>query len=93
MAWLVAIAILLDAASTIAGLGLGLAEHGVVAQRLLALLGPAYFAVEAAVLYGLSRVLEKRGVPGKWSQLVASVGPWLAGWSNLGLILRASGVA
>ena len=93
MPWLVALAVIVDAASTILGLGMGLVEHGPVASRLIALLGPAYFAVEYGVLYGLSRVLEARaGLPAAWAQLAASVGPWLAGWTNIGLVLRVSGV-
>jgi len=92
VAWFVAIAVLLDAASTIMGLSLGLPESGPVASRLIALLGPAYFAVEAAVLYGMYRVLESRGLSSSYAQLAAAIGPWLAGWTNLGVILRVSGV-
>jgi len=90
VAWLVALAVIADASSTI--LGLSLPGAGPVAQRLIPVLGVAYFAVEYGVLYGLSRILESRGLPSSYAQLAASVGPWLAGWTNIGLVLRISGV-
>ena len=93
MAWLAAAAVLLDAASTTLGLGLGLGEAGPLASRLLPLMGPGYWALEAAVVLLLRGLLEARGLPRELAALAASVGPWLAGWRNLGILLRAAGVA
>ena len=46
-----------------------------------------------AVLYDLSRILEAgAGLSREWASAIAAVGPWLAGWSNIGLILRLAGV-
>ena len=88
MAWLVVVTVLLDAASTILGLGLGLPESGPVASRLLPLMGPVYFAVELGVVYGLNRLLRYTGHEGHRAATVASLGPWLAGWHNMGLLVR-----
>ena len=88
MAWLVVAAVLLDAASTILGLSLGLGESVPVASRLLPLIGPVYFALELGMVYGLYRVLLHAGVPGHWAALAAALGPWTAGWANTGLLLR-----
>ena len=63
MAWVVALAVLVDAASTVLGLSLGLGEAGPLASWLLPLIGPLYWPIEAAVLYGLYRLLEARGPP------------------------------
>ena len=92
MAWLVVLAVLVDTASTILGLSLGLGEAGPVASRLLPLMGPLYWPLEAAVLYGLYRLLRRAGVPRGLASALAALGPWLAGWANLGLLL-AAGVA
>ena len=88
MAWLVVVAVLLDAASMILGLSLGLPEAGPAASRLMPVLGPVYFGLELALLLGLYRVLAWAGVPGHWAALAAAVGPWTAGWHNTGLLLR-----
>lgn len=50
MAWIVVIAVILDFSSTLLGFRLGLAERGLVAGRLLPVLGAAYFVFELAVL-------------------------------------------
>ena len=90
--WIVAVAVLLDAASTIVGLARGAPEAGPVASRLLPLLGPAYFGVELGVLYGLARVLEERaGLPRSLASALAALGPWTAGWHNLALLIRLGG--
>jgi len=68
------------------GLSLGLSEAGSVAARLIPVVGVAYFAEEAAILYGFARIFESRGVPGEWAQLAAGIVPWLASWHNLGVI-------
>ena len=87
---LVFLSVALDALSTSLGLSVGLAESGPLASRLLAVLGVAYFAVEAAVLYGLYLLLRLR-LPRDWAALAVAVGPWLAGWRNLGLAMRLLG--
>ncbi len=88
MAWIVFLAVLIDFSTTILGLKLGLAERGLVAARLLPVTGVAYFAVEAAVVYGLHYTLRRAGLDSQQAALAASVGPWLAGWHNLAVILR-----
>ena len=80
MAWLVAIALLLDLSTTILGLSLGIPEGGPVASRILAVWGvPGYAALEAGVTFSLYYVLRRRA-PG-WERL-AALGPWLASWAN-----------
>ena len=92
MTWLVVAAVLLDAASTIAGLARGAPEAGPVASRLLPLLGPAYWAVEAAVVHGLARILEERArLPRSLASALAVLGPWTAAWHNLALLIRGGG--
>ena len=91
MAWLVVLAVILDFSSTLVGLKLGLAERGLVAGRLLPVLGVAYFVFEFTVLYSLYYVLGKTGLSREWAAAIVAVGPWLAGWSNIGLILRVAG--
>ena len=86
MAWLVAVALLLDFTTTIAGLSLGLPEAGPIASRLMALFGVAYFALEAGVIYTLYRVLAKR-IGSIYAQ-IAALGPWLAGWHNIIVLAR-----
>ena len=86
MAWLVALALLLDMATTVIGLSLGLPEGGPVASRVLAVWGvPGYAALEAGAVYSLYYILRRRA-PG-W-EAFSALGPWLAAWSNIGLILR-----
>ena len=87
MAWLAAAAVLLDAASSTLGLSLGLGEAGPLASRLLPVLGLAYWPLELGVVLGLRWLLEARGLPRSLASALAAVGPWLAGWRNLGLLL------
>ncbi len=91
MAWLVVVAVLLDFSSTLLGLKLGLAERGLIAGRLLPVMGVAYFLLEYAVLYSLYYAMSRIGLPKQWAAAVAAVGPWLAGWHNLALLLRLGG--
>ena len=86
--WVVMLAVLVDAASTIVGLSMGLREGGLLATRLIGVLGIAYFAVEAGILYTLYRLLRDRIGSNDYAALIASLGPWLAGWHNIGLVLR-----
>lgn len=88
MAWLVAVALLLDFATTILGLSLGLPEAGPVATRLMSIIGIAYFALEAAVIYTLYRVLAKR-IGSIYAQ-IAALGPWLAAWHNALVLARVA---
>jgi len=90
MAWLVALALILDMATTIAGLSLGLPEQGPVARRVIAVLGiPGYAGVEAGAVYSLYYVLGKTRAR-EWAPL-AGLGPWLAGWANLYHIIMYKG--
>ena len=90
--WIVAVAVLLDAASTIAGLARGAPEAGPVASRLLPLLGPAYWAVEAVVVHGLARILEERArLPRSLAAALSTVGPWTAAWHNIAVLARLGG--
>jgi len=55
--FLLALAVLLDAATTSLGLALGSAENGPLASRLLPRLGALYWLLELAVVYTLHGVL------------------------------------
>lgn len=83
--------VLLDGLTTILGLLLGLSEGGLVASRLLYVLGSLYFSLEYLVLSGLFLVLEGYRVPCHAGLLTVGVGPWLAAWHNLGVLLGAVG--
>jgi len=90
MAWLVALALLLDFSTTIIGLGLGIPEGGPVASRILAVWGiPGYAGVEAGAVFSLYYIIRRRA-PG-WERL-AALGPWLAGWANLYHIIIYKGI-
>lgn len=89
MAWLVAVALLLDFTTTVIGLSLGLPEAGPVATRLMSIIGIAYFTVEATIIYTLYRVLAKR-IGSIYAQ-IAALGPWLAAWHNI-IVLAKGGV-
>ena len=91
MAWLVVIAVLLDFSSTLLGLHSGLAERGLIAGRLMPVLGVAYFLLEYAVLYSLYYAMGRAGLSREWAAAIAAVGPWTAGWHNLALLLRPGG--
>ena len=81
---------LLDAATTSLGLALGLPEAGPLASRLLPPLGPLYWPLQQLALQLLYRLPERRlGDPGL-AEAIAALGPWAAGWHNLGLILRVA---
>jgi len=91
VAWLVALALLLDFSTTVIGLGLGLPEAGPVASRILAVWGiPGYAAVEAGVVYSLYYILRKIPHTREWAAL-AALGPWLAAWLNAYHILGVLG--
>lgn len=89
---LIFLSVLLDAVSTSLGLALGLAENGPIASRLLPVLGALYWLLELLVVYTLYSVLARLGLPGDQAVLASIAGPWLAGWSNLGIVLRHAGV-
>ena len=85
---LVLAAVLLDFSSTLLGLRLGLPEAGPVAAKLLGMVGLAYFGLEAIILYSLYYITRKTtGLQPGYAALVAVVGPWLAGWHNIGILL------
>ena len=52
----------------------------------------AYFGVGLGVLYGLARILEERArLPRSLASTLAALGPWLAAWHNLALLIRGGG--
>ena len=82
---LLGIAIVLDATTTLLGLGRGIPEAGPLARILIPVLGPAYFLLVYVILYAVARILYRiLGGPGV---LAAAVGPWLAGWLNISILL------
>ncbi len=85
----IVVAVLLDAATTTLGLGLGVPEAGPLASRLLPLLGPLYWVFQLTLLLGLYRLLRTR-LPPDWAATIAALGPWAAGWHNAGLLLRGA---
>ena len=89
---LIFLSVLLDAATTTTGLALGMAENGPIASRLLPVLGALYWLLELLVVYVLYSVLARLGLPGDVAAAASIAGPWLAGWSNLGVVLRHVGV-
>ncbi len=71
---------------------LGLAEQGPVASVLLPRLGALYWLLELLAVYTLYYVMVRyAGLPRDHAITAAVTGPWLAGWSNLGAILRHAG--
>ena len=90
---LIFLSVTLDAVSTHLGLALGLPENGPLASRLLPSLGILYWLLELITLYSLYyMVMKHTGLSGSYAALAAVIGPWLAGWSNLGTVLRRVGV-
>ena len=89
---LIFLSVLLDAATTTTGLALGMAENGPVASMLLPSLGALYWLLELLVVYALYSMLARLGLPGDVAAAASIAGPWLAGWSNLGVVLRHAGV-
>ena len=62
-------------------------EAGPVAVKLLSTIGLAYFGLELGVLLSLYIILRKIGLQPGYAALVAALGPWAAGWHNLGVLL------
>lgn len=90
---LIFLSVILDAASTHLGLALGLAENGPIASRLLPSLGTLYWLLELTILLVLYYTVRRCAkLPSDYAVLAAVAGPWLAGWSNLGMVLRHVGV-
>ena len=81
------LAVILDAVSTTLGIMIGFGERGPLASRLLLLIGHAYWLLEALVLVSIYRLLRWWGLRPEWASLASALGPWLAGWRNLGLVL------
>ncbi len=89
---LVLAALLLDFSSTLIGLRLGLPEAGPIAAKLLGTVGLAYFALELVVLLFLYYIIRKTtGLQPGYAALIAAVGPWLAAWHNIGILLGLRG--
>lgn len=88
---LILLSVVLDAATTLVGLRIGLEEKGPIAKTLIPLIGPLYFLIEALALTGIyllvKGILERTGHQGIACPAVAAV-PWLVAWHNLGLLLR-----
>ena len=89
---LIFLSVLLDAATTTTGLALGLAENGPIASRLLPSLGTLYWLLELTLLLILYYIMRHAGLPEDHVALATAIGPWTAGWSNLGAVLRHVGV-
>ena len=77
--------ILLDAASTLLGIMLGLPEKGPLASLLIQTVGPLYFGIEFSILYLLCRVVGL-SLDTRYAELVIASVPWLAGWHNMGVV-------
>ena len=66
-------------------------EAGPVAAKLMSMVGLAYFGPEAVILYSLYYVTRKIGLQPGYAALIAAVGPWLAAWHNIGILLGLRG--
>ena len=71
---------------------MGLPEAGPVAAKLMSMVGLAYFALELVVLLFLYYIIRKiTGLQPGYAALIAAVGPWLAAWHNIGILLGMRG--